>query len=268
MLKEISNTLVACVVGVGLLLAPVTPAVLLVRAEVHDPFGLTRPFCTLLSGVSSTIRGRVNNRAAAVDEKKAELSLKVQERRAEREARWAERRDRRDARRAELYAKLEERADTDAKKQAGVAFKVAVEAAVQARRDAIDAAVVTFRQDFDAVHAARKESVDGAKETYRNSANAALDQAAADCESGDDRATVRETLRASLSTARDQLRSDRAGLLKFRDDVTPLLETRKAAIATAIEDFKAAMETARDDFKAVFAETTGNGTEDGTGEGE
>lgn len=206
---------------------------------------------------------RITEHTTKFDQKMGEREATLKEKRDERatnwEARWkkhdeelAAHRAQWDANRAEQFAKKEARATTDAEKQAVMAFKTAMTTAISARRAAVDSAIKTFREGFQKVMAARKDAINAAVQSFKTAEKAAFDKAKADCAAGIAPKTIRDTLHASLKTARDKFAQDRRAIDKLQSSLDPLIAARKTAIQKAISDFKTAAEKARTDLKKVL----------------
>lgn len=208
--------------------------------------------CARLSTLSLKIDERFANFDARLEAKRTETANRIETRQNEFDARLTEKRAKWDANRDEHFAKLEEKAQTDVQKQALLAFRETVTAAISARRAAIDTANQNFREGVQDAIASRKSAVDTATTTFRNSLKAAFDKANSDCQAGVDPRTVRENLGTDLKAARDKFASDRQEIEKLKTPMETLINTRKEAIKKAIDDFKAAIEKAKTDFKAAF----------------
>ena len=221
---------------------------------------------------TEAICGRVNDWAekysSRVDEKKNRAEERWNERyqnmltkREGQDQKLEQLRKRWDARRAEFYAKLEEKAGSDTKKQAVINFKKAVEAAVKIRKEAIDAAIDDFRDGVDGLVDSRKTERVNAMKTYENSVEAAYAKAKSACDSGTNAASVRNNLKADLKSAKTRLQNEVQATDKIGEKVKALAEARKTAVKKAIEDFKTALEKAKTDFKTALpdaVDTKGN----------
>lgn len=159
-----------------------------------------------------------------------------------------------DEHRADVYDKLEEKAGTDAKKAALETFKTDMDAAVAARRAAIDAANSAFQSGVKDAVAKRKAAIDAAVAKFEAAVKAALDKAKADCDSSDgvDGAKIRDAAMTAIKAAKAQLVADRQAADKVSDGVKPLIEAHKAAIEKAVADFKAAANKAKETLKASY----------------
>lgn len=238
--------------GAAILIAVMLP--LLVLAQPADTPGKKEiDFCTLLSAISSRIDQNITDRETKLETKRAELQDRVQTKRTEKDAKLLQKRQKWDTNRAEHFAQIENKAQTDAQKQALLMLKQAVQAAIAARRSAIDGAIQSFRQAVNETANSRKAALDGLTNTFRTSVRAALQKANTDCTAGTIPKTVREMLKNAVQAAKQKFITDRQGLEKFKADMEELIAFRKDAIKKAIDDFKAAIEKTRDDFKTAVA---------------
>ena len=198
--------------------------------------------------ISEKIKERVSTRVQRRTDREENLDGRF----AERDQKLADIRARWDKRRQEFYDKLEEKAGTDEQKQAVAEFKKAVEAAVVARRAAIDKAIADFREGLKDLIEGKKSGVDSAATQYKQSVEAAVAKAKADCDNGVSLATVQTNLRTDLQSAREKLQTARQNIEKLGPQVKALIDARQAAVKEAIEDFKTALEKARADLKEAF----------------
>lgn len=210
-------------------------------------------FCNRLNATAARLSTLRSEREAKLEEVRSARDARIAERRAERDAARTAKRSEWDKRRAEHYAKLSERATTDAQRAAVEEFQKTVEAAVAARRAAVDAAVLDFRNGVKDAIAARRTSVDAAIARLRTSIENAIAKAKEDCAAGVDPFTVRETLITSIKQARDQYQQDLGEAEKIGETVRKLAETKHAAVKAAVEQFRATLEEARAKLKAAFA---------------
>ncbi len=221
------------------------PAVIFAQANI----------CNRISDLSLKIGQRMDNLSAKIEEKVSQREQTIENRWQKRDGQKTENRTEWDANRAEHIAKLEERATTDAQKQAVAQFKETVNAAISARRAAIDSAIETFRKSVESAITARKTKLDDAENAYRNAVNTAYQKAQTDCASSVEPAQIRTALKANLKSAKEKFNSDREIIEKMQDSMETLIASRKQAVERAIQDFKTAMEKARTDLKAAFPKT-------------
>lgn len=239
-------------IGLGAVVIASFLVPVLILAQADNANEKAKGYCARLSVISSKIDQRITNRDARLEAKRIEIADRIEARQNERDARILEKRVKWDTNRAEHFAKMQEKAGTDEKKQAVVTFRETVTAAIAARRAAVDSAIQDFRQGISQAIASRKSSADAVVSTFQNSVQAAFKKAQSDCDNDVDPRTVRENLRADLKTARETLASDRQDIEKLQVSMESLIAVKREAVKTAIEDFKAVVEQARADFKTVL----------------
>lgn len=247
------KTIVAAVIAVVFLAPAIIFAQTATEKRNQALENARKVFCEKAANFYGKLNQRLDERGAKLEERKTEREQNMEGRRDNRDAKREEARDRWQERRSDFYQKLEERAQNDAQKQALVIFKQKVEAAIIARKTAIDAAKQIFRDGLDKLIAERKAAVDTAKNALRNATRTAHENASLECQNGEPQ-TIRETLRTRLKEAREKFEADRQAIEKLKDGVKPLIEARKAAVEKAISDFKAAMESARTELKTAWEE--------------
>ncbi len=221
-------------------------------------------FCDRFLETAGKIDQKVKERESKLETKRTERLNILTTRKNERDAKLDENRVKRDANFAEHFAKLEARAQNDAQKQAVATFKAAMENALNARRIAVDAAIKTFRDGVQSAIDSRKATIDAAIVTFKAAEQAAIEKAKADCVVGVAPETIKQTLQASLKTARENLVKARQEVDKKQDVMKPLIETKKQAMEKAQADFKAAVEKAKNDLKAALGQKTATSTNQAT----
>ncbi len=227
-------------------------------AAVNAPerTGRGSAFCNSLETGASNIANRMQGRKTNLETLRTNADQAGQSRKADQEARLQQIRNENDARTSDLMGKLDEFATSDVQKAAVSAFQRAVQAAVTARRDAIDAANKAFQDGLQAAITDRQSKVDAAVATFTAAVTAALDKAKADCASGVSATTVRETLMSAITAARQQLQTDRQSLAQISATVASLRDARRAAMDKAKSDFLTAMNDAKVALKAALAPST------------
>lgn len=218
----------------------------------------TQKSCANLDTFVSKTTDRMINQESKFQKHYDEKFLKVADREKKQDEKLSGIRLKQDDTRDARYTKLDERAETDAQKQAVANFKAAMASAIEVRRAAVDKAITDFRAGLKSAIDSRKSSTDGIIAVFKSSVTAALDKAKADCTGGTDVKTVRQTLKADLKTAREKFVSDRKAIDKLKVSAEQLLVTRKTAFEKAMADFKVAAEKARADLKAALKQN-GNG---------
>lgn len=157
-----------------------------------------------------------------------------------------------DARIAAHTVKLNDKAQSDDQRQAVVVFQSAVQAAIQARRTAVDAALDAFRKGIADALAARKSGVEKALDDFTVAFKAAASKAEVDCASGIAPRTVRTTFTSAVKTTRASLTAARKAGNNFGETMKQLTAAKKVALDKAQGDFKAALEKAKVDLKAAI----------------
>lgn len=214
----------------------------------------TEEFCSKFSEMAASIASRLAERQAKVTDFINGQEERLDWRRNGRDADLAGKRSKADQRRSEWYERLEDKADTDAEKDAVVKFKQEVEDAVDARRDAVGAAIEAFRQGVDTAIAGRKDAMKTARDMFKASVDAAVAKVKADCDNGETTMTIRSNFKTSLKAAREALKTDRKNADKVGTQVKALAETRKTAVKQALSDFDTALKQALSDLKKAFGE--------------
>ncbi|OGZ00449.1 MAG: hypothetical protein A2945_03855 [Candidatus Liptonbacteria bacterium RIFCSPLOWO2_01_FULL_52_25] len=210
---------------------------------------------------------RIDALAGKVGERREKLQDHGEERKAKLDERWAEFAAKREAAREwrdenlnARIAKLEARNLTDAQKQAVAAFHAAMDAALDAKRDAVDAAVTAHHDGIKSLLETRKAAVEAAFTARSDAYKAAVEKAKADCAAGVDIKTVRDAFVTALKVAQEQFASARKANTDFNTKVKVLQATKKAALEKAHADFKAAVEAARAALKAALPKPTSSTT--------
>jgi hypothetical protein len=205
-------------------------------------------FCQKISDMASQEEKKLSERKNPKDR-----FANWQEKIGQRDADLTGLRSKWDENRAAQFAKLEEKASTDAQKQAVSEFETSVKAAISARRAAIDVAIATFREGVKNLISQRSEDVSSGFTAFSDAVKAAFDKAISDCKgTSPDAASIRTTLRSSIQEARTKFQQDRQNAPKVGGNIQSLIDARRAAVQKAMDNFKAAMETARANLKKAF----------------
>jgi Na+-translocating ferredoxin:NAD+ oxidoreductase RNF subunit RnfB len=215
----------------------------------------TEEFCNKFSEKASAIAERLAERQTKVTNFINEHESLLGERRENRDADLAELRSKADQKRSEWYARLEDKADTDGKKDAVLKFKQTVEDAVDTRRETVDAAIAAFRNGVDTAIAGRKDAMKSSRDTFKTSVDAAVAKVKTDCDNGETTVTARSNFKTSLQVAREALKTDRKNTDKVGVQVRTLAEARRATVKKALADFDAALQKALAELKQAFGET-------------
>lgn len=238
--------LVSMVIGsTGLSFAQVRNANLATRSDAPM-------FCSRINQGAPAFNSRLDEQRKRLDDKRADREKKLSERRNERTEKREDKRDEGMERRDGQFAKLRARAQTDAQKQAVETFITTVTNAISIRKTAVDSAIAAFRSGVDLAISARKTAMDSAISVFQTSMKVALDKAKQDCAAGVDPATVKQTYRTSVESARKAFEESRKSIEKLHSSIEPLIKTRNDAIQKAIQDFRSTTEVARTELLKAF----------------
>jgi hypothetical protein len=214
---------------------------------------ITDKVCTAIENNSGKFSENWAQKEADLKTKKEEKKNRWTERVAANDARLAEIRTKAEAEMAKKMADLLAKSGiTDAQITAVNTFSATQKTALAKRRAAVDAARKTFQTGVQSAVSTKQSGMDAVVATFKNSISAAFGKAKTDCGAGVEVGTVRETLRASLKTAREKFKSDRESSAKLKVSIEPLIAVRKAAFEAARNAYKATMEPARTALKAAF----------------
>lgn len=225
------------------------------RAEGFKDDAAAKGICLRIDEILDKIDGRMQQKETQVETGIQDKLQVAENDRDKRDQDLTEFRLEADEWREESYAKLEDKAATPEQEEAVEKFKVAIEAAVKARRDAIDTAIDTFRDGVDQAHSDQKASIDEVMNAYRNTVRTTLEKAKTDCENGVDEGTIRANIKTSLQAGKDQLKTDKTGVGKLQETMKTLIDAKKAAFEKAITDFKTAVQDAVTEMKKAFPES-------------
>jgi chromosome segregation ATPase len=214
----------------------------------------TDNFCLKILDLSSKVDQMITEKIDKLDSKRSERDQGLGVKRAEIDQKLGENRQKWDSNRAEHYTKLQEKADTDAKKQALLNFISAVDTAIANRRAAVNAAQDTFRNGINQLLASREIKVDQITADYKKAIEDAVTKAKSDCSDSSKSAAVRQALKDALRAARQEFTSDKQAIDKLGEQVKALTDARKAAFEKAKADFTAAMDKAKAVLKTAFGE--------------
>jgi hypothetical protein len=151
------------------------------------------------------------------------------------------------------FTKLEAKAKTDNQKQAVQTYEAAVHNAIATRRDAYDAARQAFRTGVQDAVSGRHDTVTAQLDTFQSSVSSAISTAKDSCTANpNDAQVIRQTLRASLKSARTTFQIERKADNTVGSQVKQLVVTRKAAFKAADKAFQDSLSTARQALKQAF----------------
>jgi len=212
----------------------------------------TEVFCSKISSLSSKVNQLVSEKMNKLELRRGERDKKLGEKRTEINQKLQDSREKWDRNRAEQYAKLEEKADTDAKKQALLNFKSAIDGAVADRRAAINSAQDAFRTGIDQLLTSRGIKADQIVGEYRAEIEEVIKKVETECASGASSAGVIQDAKKVLKTARERYTSGRQEMEKLGEQIKVLVDTRKTAFEKAKSDFMSVMDKAKADLKIAF----------------
>lgn len=158
------------------------------------------------------------------------------------------------------FAKLNEKATTDAQKLAVADFEKTTKTAISTRQVAVDAAIATFRAGVKNLIITHENGVSGDRTAFEATIKAAFDAAKNDCQNNIAAATVSTNLKNALAAARSKFKLDKQDVPKMGSDIQSLITARKQLVDKAFVDFKATMETARVALKKAFPADTSTTT--------
>lgn len=217
----------------------------------------TSPFCTELPVRATTITGRVSTLVGKVSQAWAQQDQKLTAEYQKVDQDVTVDRQKADSERTGDFNKLEAKAKTDAEKQAVQTYEAAVQNAVSTRRAAYDTARQTYRAGVQAAITTRRGTVTGQLNTFQSSVNSAISIAEASCASTpNDGLAIRQTLQASLKSARETFQGDRKGDETVGSQVKQLATTRNSAFKAADQAFQASLSAARTTLKQAFGKTS------------
>ncbi len=222
------------------------------QSATSTPSGNGKDFCDRLGTVSTNLEKRISNREEQfrrLKDNRLEKFLKHASSTAER---LDGTRDKWDDNRKEHYAKLLERADTDAEKQAVEKFRAAMDAATAKRRAAIDAAIKTFQLDVKNMLGSRKGGLEKAASDFRTGEQVAIKEAQDACKKGTDIKDVRKTFNRKLQGLQRSFEGDRRDANRLGVGLDGLARKRTEAFREAREAYESAARKARQELKAVL----------------
>lgn len=208
--------------------------------------------CSNLAGRASEWVNRFSSRLNELKDKEAARETKWRDGWDKHMTDLVGKRAERDAEVDAHAAKLNEKAATDAQKQAVISFRAAVKTAIEARQKAVNAALDAFHKGIEGALAARKSATEKALSDFVAAFKAAADKAKADCASGVAARAVRATFTSAVKTARENLNVARKAGNNFSDAMKKLVAAKKTAFDKAQGDFKSALEKAKADLKAIL----------------
>lgn len=213
-------------------------------------------FCTRFENASEQLVGRLREKRELVVNRKQERIELFKQKRAERNERIRERRESALKKSDEYFQALQNRAQTEAQKQAVEKFIADVKTAVQTRKQAVDAAVQAFNDGLDQAAKVRQTAMQTAIDNFKKATEDAIAQAKADCAAGVAPVTARENFINNMKTARENFQTARENLQNLQPKLEDLRKTRNEALKKAQQDFKTALQKAKAELKAAFGSSS------------
>lgn len=222
------------------------------QSATSTPSGNGKDFCDRLGTISTNLEKRISHREEQFRRSKDNRLENFIKHASSTSERLESTRDKWDENRKEQYAKLLERADTDAEKKAVEQFRSAMDAAMAKRRAAIDAAIKTFETDIKGMLGSRKVGLEKAATAFRTSEQAAIKEAQDTCKNGKSIKTVREIFNRKLHTIQRTFEGDRGDANRLGVGFEGFARKRTEALREAREIYDSAARKARQDLKAVL----------------
>lgn len=214
----------------------------------------TEAFCTKFTDTANTLASNISKQQTKAVGFLTEREGAIKDGRDARDADLQESRDKAEQKRNDWYKRLEDKADTDAKKNAVVLFKQTVNTAVDTRQKAVDGAVEAFRKGVDDAVSVRNGSMQSTNNDFQTAVNAAVAKVKTDCDNGETTAMIRSNFKTSLKNARDTLKADKKNMDKVGAQVKALAATRQDVVKKAVATFQTTLKTAIADLKKAFGE--------------
>ena len=216
--------------------------------------GDSRNFCSRFNTSSGKLTADFDNRVNKLNGDQDSDSKKRDEAEQTATTKITDLRTKADDLRGQHFTKLEDDATTADQTQAVKDFEAAVQAAVTARRAAVDKARADFKTGVAAAVAGRQAQIKQALATFHSAVAAALAQAQTSCAAGTSPQTVMQTLKTQLEAARTALKAALQSASKVGSQVKQLAATRNAAIQAANAAFKQAVQDAAAKLKASLGQ--------------
>lgn len=214
----------------------------------------TEEFCTKFTETANTIAGNISKQQTKALGFLTERKDASKEGRDIRDAELKDARDKADEKRNDWYKRLDNKADTDAKKNAVLQFKQTVDGAVDVRQTAVDTAIESFRKGVNDVLLVRDGSMQGTNDAFQIAVNTVVAKVKTDCDNGETTITIRSNFKTGLKNARDVLKTDKKNVDKVGSQVKALALTRQETVKKAVSQFQTTLKTAVADLKKAFGE--------------
>lgn len=242
-----ASVMSALVVTLSLCLPAVSFAV-----NSPTPSGGNNGFCSRLANDESKVEGSISQRRDKVSSAWSAQASRLAELKQQAAQKVAEVRASVDAKRQQNFTKLEAKAKTPDEKAAVQTYETSVEQAVSIRRSTVDKARAAFNQGVMSAIDARHSEISSQMGDLVSGVDSAFATASSSCLGGESGQSVRQTLVASLKSARVTFVSERQNDSKIADQVHALATTRNAAVTAANNTLTASLKTAAQTLKAAF----------------
>jgi hypothetical protein len=245
-------TSVASITAVSMFV--IAPATFALSAPVTTPaVKETSPFCTNIVTNVGKLTTSLNAAKVKVDSARTDRVSQQTANRTKWDQELAANRTKSDQQRKDNFTKLEAKATTDAQKTAVKNYESTITDAIAKRRDANDAARATFRSGVDSAISSQNSTINAQSVLLSTAISTAISTAQAACYATPANGpAIRETLQASIKTAKDTFNTARKSDGTIGDQIQKLTEIRNTAIKANDSAFEAAAKTARDTLKAAF----------------
>ncbi|MDP3772124.1 MAG: hypothetical protein Q8Q94_01960 [bacterium] len=212
-------------------------------------------FCARIDELIAKTEKEISGLSGKVDTHRAEQVGKIEDHRQNRDLAREKDRSRRDATFLAHIAKLKERADTDAKKQAVASYEQIITAALAGKQTSVDAITAAYRTAVDKAVADRQAALRAAVSVLTATVKTAEEKARTDCAAGIADATIRTAFMQAIKAARQRLTTDRKAAERVRSALAVVATARQQSLKTTDEGFRASIELARQAIEAAFGKT-------------
>lgn len=209
-------------------------------------------FCARWPATKTRLESLTRERNDRVVSYLENLATSFEEERGARDAKREGLRSEADQLRSAGYEWLVFAAQTEEEKKAAVEYQETVEAALEDRRLALDAAIVEYRSAVDAKLAERRQSMESLRAAFEVKVKKTLSTIDEKCAADSSGASLAETLRTGLSSAKAGLANDMAAVARIEASIRSAAEQRKRSVAAALLEFRSTLETANADLRSAF----------------
>ena len=220
---------------------------------ISIPDSAKNTFCSNIGSNLSKISQSVDTARAKAKTAREDQQKTVADNRAKLSQELAAKRQEWDTKRQENFDALAQKATTDAQKTAVTAYQKTISDAVTKRRAANDAARQTFQTAVSNLIASQKSTADAQATIFASSVSTAITSAQAACLANPtDITNIKNTLQASLKSARETFNNARKADASIGEQVKQLAQTRIETVKANDAEFLATTKAARETLKAAF----------------